>query len=127
MSYVIEHRSFASTEAGSNRASIDRLARPDGSTRNANAQRSGAGWVSSRDKLHGRVVRRPSVVEMALPVITIRWSTDERGAQTRVASKRVRVLRELRNESEPLRPTRGRVGDAELAVYSKPFCAKIVT
>jgi len=46
--------------------------------------------------LHGRVVGRRSVVEMARTVIVIRWSTDERGPQTRVASKRVRVLQERR-------------------------------
>ena len=57
-----------------------------------NAPRSEAGWVSARDKLHGRVVERRRVVEMALTVIVIRWSTDERGAQPRLASKRVRVL-----------------------------------
>jgi len=57
-----------------------------------NAPRSDAGWVSARDKLHGRVVVRQPVVEMALPVIAIRWLTDERGAQPRVASKRVRGL-----------------------------------
>ena len=49
-----------------------------------------------RDKLHGRVVGRRWVVEMALPVIAIRWSTDEHGAQPRLASKRVRVLPKLR-------------------------------
>jgi hypothetical protein len=32
-----------------------------------NAQRSGAGWVTPRDKLHGRVVDRRPVVEMAPP------------------------------------------------------------
>src|SRR5512144_2164776 len=57
-----------------------------------NAQRSGAGWVSARDKLHGRVVERRWVVEMARTVIVIRRSTDECGAQPRVASERVRVL-----------------------------------
>src|SRR5438128_4973381 len=31
----------------------------------ANAQRSAAGWVTARDRLHGRVVDRRSVVEMA--------------------------------------------------------------
>jgi len=31
----------------------------------ANAQRSDAGWVTSRDRLHGRVVARRWVVEMA--------------------------------------------------------------
>src|SRR4051812_47326703 len=55
-----------------------------------NAQRSGAGWVSARDKLHGRVVGRQPVVEMAPPVIMIRWLTDECGTLPRVASKRVR-------------------------------------
>jgi hypothetical protein len=59
---------------------------------NGNAPRSEAGWVSARDKLHGRAVERRRVVEMALPVIVIRWSTDERGAQPRLASKRVRGL-----------------------------------
>jgi hypothetical protein len=33
----------------------------------ANAQRSAAGWVTTRDRLHGRVVDRRSVVEMAPP------------------------------------------------------------
>jgi len=61
-----------------------------------NAQRSGAGWVSARDKLHGRVVERRWVVEMARTVIVIRRCTDECGAQPRVASARVRVHRELR-------------------------------
>src|SRR5262245_40671391 len=32
---------------------------------NANAKRSVAGWVTSRDRLHGRVVLRQPVVEMA--------------------------------------------------------------
>src|SRR3954466_8027786 len=73
-----------------------RLTRPDGATRNANAQRSGAGWVSARDRLHGRVVGRRSVVEMAPEIIAIRWLTDEGGAQPRVASKRVGDLPRLR-------------------------------
>src|SRR5512140_657247 len=60
-----------------------------------NAPRSEAGWVSPRDKLHGRVVERRRVVEMALPIIVIRRLTDERGAQPRVASKRVRGLPKL--------------------------------
>ena len=42
-----------------------------------NAQRSGAGWVSPRDKLHGRVVERRRVVEMARTIIAIRRLTDE--------------------------------------------------
>jgi hypothetical protein len=42
--------------------------------------------------LHGRVVGRRPVVEMARPVIVIRRLTDDRGAQTRVASKRARDL-----------------------------------
>jgi len=61
-----------------------------------NAQRSDAGWVLPRDRLHGRVVGRRSVVEMARTVIVIRRSTDERRTQTRGASKRVRGLQELR-------------------------------
>jgi hypothetical protein len=35
----------------------------------ANAQRSDAGWVTARDRLHGRVVDRRPVVEMAPPYI----------------------------------------------------------
>jgi hypothetical protein len=58
----------------------------------ANAQRSGAGWVPSEINCTAGWIRRRSVVEMALPVIVIRWLTDERGAQTRVASARARVL-----------------------------------
>jgi hypothetical protein len=34
-----------------------------------NAQRSDAGWVTARDKLHGRVVDRQPVVEMAPPSV----------------------------------------------------------
>jgi len=37
-----------------------------------NAQRSDAGWAPSGDKLHGRVVDRRWVVEMARTVIVIR-------------------------------------------------------
>jgi hypothetical protein len=44
-----------------------------------NAPRSEAGWGSPRDKLHGRVVERRRVVEVALAVIVIRRSTEERG------------------------------------------------
>ena len=36
-------------------------------TDHANAQRSAAGWVRARDRLHGRVVDRRPVVEMAPP------------------------------------------------------------
>src|SRR5437868_5136020 len=54
------------------------------------------GWVSVRDKLHGRVVEHRRVVEMAPPIIVIRRLTDEHGAQPRLASKRVRVLPKLR-------------------------------
>jgi hypothetical protein len=68
-----------------------------------NAQRSDAGWVLPRDRLHGRVVDRRSVVEMAPHIIAIRRSTDERRTQTRVASKRVRVLLALRVRADPLR------------------------
>ena len=53
-----------------------------------------------RSQVHGRVVMRRSVVEMARTVIVIRWSTDEHGPQTRVASKRVRVLQERRVRSD---------------------------
>ncbi len=35
------------------------------STSKRNAQRSGAGWVTSRDRLHGRAVARRRVMEMA--------------------------------------------------------------
>jgi len=38
---------------------------PSGSHEQRNAQRSDAGWVTSRDRLHGRVVARRWVVEMA--------------------------------------------------------------
>src|SRR3954469_3751855 len=61
-----------------------------------NAPRSEAGWVSVRDKLHGRVVEHRWVVEMAPPIIMIRRLTDEHGAQPRLASKRVRGLQKLR-------------------------------
>ena len=57
-----------------------------------NAPRSEAGWVSLRDKLHGRVEERRRVVEMALTVIVIRRSTDEQRTLPRLASKRVRDL-----------------------------------
>ena len=36
-------------------------------SRLANAQRSAAGWVTARDRLHGRVVDRRPIVEMAPP------------------------------------------------------------
>jgi hypothetical protein len=49
----------------------------------ANAQRSDAGWVTSGDRLHGRVVDRRRIVEMARAVIAIRRSTDGARAQTR--------------------------------------------
>jgi hypothetical protein len=58
----------------------------------ANARRSTAGLGPEGDKLHGRVVGRRSVVEMAPSVAVIRWLTDDRGAQSRGASARVGVL-----------------------------------
>jgi len=39
------------------------------SREDGNAQRSAAGWVTARDRLHGRVVDRRWVVEMAPPYI----------------------------------------------------------
>jgi hypothetical protein len=65
---------------------------PMGPTRNGNALRSAAGWATTRDRFPGRVVDRRPVVGMAPAIIAIRWSTDERRAQTRGASARVRVL-----------------------------------
>jgi len=41
---------------------------------------------------------------MALPVIVIRWSTDEPEAQTRVASERVRGLQKPRQRAGPRSP-----------------------
>jgi hypothetical protein len=58
-------------------------------TRNGNAQRSGAGrGFREIDSQAGWIGRR-SVVGMALPVIMIRPSTDEREAQTRARKRRV--------------------------------------
>jgi len=59
----------------------------------AMATRSAAARAGLRREINctaGWIERRP-VVEMAPPVIVIWWSTDERRAQTRVASARVRV------------------------------------
>src|SRR5512140_120613 len=66
--------------------------------RSGNASRSEVGWVSLRDKLHGRVVERRRVVEMAPPIIVIRWSTDEQRTLPRLASKRVRGLQKRVSE-----------------------------
>ena len=60
-----------------------------------NAQRSGAGWVTARDRLHGRVVDRRRVVEMA-PSHIQDSAVNGRGPDpARGASARVRVLLEL--------------------------------
>jgi len=76
---------FAATRGGVGECVAPRPSR-------VNAQRSDDGLGLERDKLHGRLVDRRSVVEMAPSVVMIRPSTDERGAQTRVASARVGVL-----------------------------------
>jgi hypothetical protein len=55
--------------AAVNRSDATRRANRD----HDNAKRSGAGWVSRGDRLHGRVVERRWVVEMARKVIAIRW------------------------------------------------------
>jgi hypothetical protein len=68
------------------------------STRSAAAR---AGFRREIDSQAGWIERRP-VVEMAPPIIAIRRLTDERRAQTRDASARVRVLAERCNRSEPL-------------------------
>jgi hypothetical protein len=67
-------------------------------TRSAAAR---AGLRREIDSQAGWIERRP-VVEMAPPVIVIRRLTDERRTQTRVASARVRGLRQPANRPEPL-------------------------
>jgi len=61
----------------------------------ANAQRSAAGWVRARDRLHGRVVERRPVVEMAPPSMLDSVVNGRAPDPARGASARVRVLREL--------------------------------
>jgi hypothetical protein len=55
-----------------------------------------SGWPANGDKLHGRVVARRRVVEMAPPLSTIRRLTDGVRRPARVASERVRILLDLR-------------------------------
>ena len=80
------------------------MGRPAAVRGRGNAQRSDTGWVTDRNRFPGRVVGRQSVVGMALTIIMIRWSTDEGGTQTRVASARVGVLPQVGDgKNEPTR------------------------
>ncbi len=75
--------------------------------RDGNAQRSGAGWAEARDKLHGRVVGRRPVVEMARPVIAIRWSTGRASSPDPRPQARVSAFCEVSRVPErPLRRPR---------------------
>jgi len=61
----------------------------------ANAQRSNVGWVTPRDRLHGRVVDRRPVVEMAPPSMLDSVVNGRAEDPVHVASARARDLRKL--------------------------------
>jgi hypothetical protein len=60
-----------------------------GSRSNVNAKRGDAGWLSPEDKLHGRVVVRRWVVEMARTLSAIRRSTDRGRSLARARARSV--------------------------------------
>jgi len=69
------------------------LSRDDG-----NAQRSGAGWVRREINCTAGWSSAGRSWRWHWQSLAIRWLTDERRAQPRVASKRVRVLQEPRRQ-----------------------------